>query len=103
LAEAEHRGRDAAAINELLKELAELRELDRRRQGHVPGSAAYDAATLEVDLRGRRLMDRFRDLEQRRGGRLDERAGGLGALEIDGTRHLDAQQVVDRDGGSRLN
>jgi hypothetical protein len=103
LADAEHRGRDAAAINELLKELAELRELDRRRQDHVPGSAAYDAATLEVDLRGRRLMDRFRDFEQRRDGRLDGHAGGPGGLEIHGTRHLDARQVVDQHRGPRLN
>jgi hypothetical protein len=103
LADTEHRGRDAAAINELLKELAELRELDRRRQDHVPGSAAYDAATLEVDLRGRRLMDRFRDFEQRRAGGQGSRAGSLDGLDIDGTRRLDAQQFMDRDGGSRLN
>jgi hypothetical protein len=103
LADTEHRGRDAAAINELLKELAELRELDRRRQDHVPGSAAYDAATLEVDLRGRRLMDRFRDLEQRRAGMLHDRARSQGGLDMDGTRRLDAQQSIDRDGGSRLN
>jgi hypothetical protein len=92
----EHRGRDASAINELLKELAELRELDRRRQAHTPGSAAYDAATLEVDLRGRRLMDRFRDLEQRRAGNLD-------GLQIEGTRRVDAHHLLDRNRGSRLN
>jgi hypothetical protein len=103
LADKEHRGRDAAAINELLKELAELRELDRRRQDHVPGSAAHDAAMLEVDLRGRRLMDRFRDFEQRRAARLDGRAGSLDGLDLDGTRRLDARQVVDGDQRSRLN
>lgn len=92
----EHRGRDASAIDELLKELAELRELDRRRLAHTPGSAAHDAATLEVDLRGRRLMDRFRDFEQRR-------AGSLEGLEIEGTRRVDAQQVLDRNRGARLN
>lgn len=62
----QNRGRDAEAIDELLSELAELRELDRRRKAHRPGSAAYDAATLEVDLRSRRVMDRFRDLKARR-------------------------------------
>ncbi len=110
LADKEHRGRDAAAINELLRELAELRELDRRRQDHVPGSAAHDAAMLEVDLRGRRLMDRFRDFEQRRAARLDGRAGSLDGragsldgLDLDGTRRLDARQVVDGDQRSRLN
>jgi hypothetical protein len=96
LADTEHRGRDASAIDELLKELAELRELDRRRQAHAPGSAAYDAATLEVDLRGRRLMDRFRDLEHRRRSTLD-------GIEIEGTRQVDAQQILDRNGWSRLN
>lgn len=92
----EHRGRDASAIDELLKELAELRELDRRRQAHAPGSAAHDAATLEVDLRGRRLMDRFRDFEQRRASSLD-------GLDMEGTRRVDAQQVLDRNRESRLN
>ena len=96
MAEREHRGSDASAISELLKELAELRELDRRRQVHAPGSVAYDAATLEVDLRGRRLMDRFRDFEQRRAGK---RAGP----DIEGTRRVDPQHFLDRNGGSRLN
>ncbi len=95
MVEREHRGRDASAISELLKELAELRELDLRRQAHAPGSAAYDAATLEVDLRGRRLMDRFRDFEQWRGKR-----AGAG---IEGTRRVDPQRFLDRNGGSRLN
>ncbi len=92
----EHRGRDAAAIDELLRELAELRELDRRRQAHPLGSVAHDAATLEVDLRGRRLMDRFRDLEQRRASALD-------GLEVQGTRHVDAREILDRNRASRLN
>ena len=72
---------DTNAISELLEELAHLRELDRLRRAHVPGSAAYDAATLEVDLRSRRLMDRFRDLKHRRDRRLEERA-------VEGTRPL---------------
>jgi hypothetical protein len=88
--------RDTNAISELLDELAELRELDRLRQAHVPGSAAYDAATLEVDLRSRRLMDRFRDLKQRRDRRLEVQA-------VDGTRPLDARLSAERYGGSRLN
>jgi hypothetical protein len=58
-----HRGRAAIVIDRLLKELDELRELDRRRNALSPGSAAHDAATLEVDLRTSRVMDRFRDLK----------------------------------------
>jgi hypothetical protein len=58
----EHRGRENNVIRQLLKELDELRELDRQRNAHAPGSAAHDAASLEVDLRSRRLMNRFRDL-----------------------------------------
>jgi len=88
--------RDSNAIGELLEELAELRELDRRRQAHVPGSAAYDAATLEVDLRSRRLMDRFRDLKRRRDRRLEDQA-------VERTMPLDARLGVERCGGSRLN
>ena len=92
----ENAGRDTKAINELLEELAELRELDRLRQTHVPGSVAHDAATLEVDLRSRRLMDRFRDLKQRRDRRSEARA-------VEGTEPLDVRQSVERHGGFRLN
>jgi len=92
----ENEGRETHAINELLEELAELRELDRRRQAHAPGSAAHDAATLEVDLRSRRLMDRFRDLKERRDRRLEARA-------VEGTKPLDARWSVERHGGARLN
>ncbi len=53
---------DEAAIRELLAELDALRELDRRRQGHVPGTPAFEAASLEVDARANRVMDRFRDV-----------------------------------------
>jgi hypothetical protein len=63
LPDRESNGREARVTEELLRELAELRELDRRRNAHAPGSAAHDAATLEVDLRTRQLMDRFRDPE----------------------------------------
>ena len=90
-------GGDTNAISELLEELAELRELDRLRQAHVPGSAAYDAATLEVDLRSRRLMDRFRDLKQGRGRRVEA------VPAVEGTKPLDARQSVEQYGGSRLN
>jgi hypothetical protein len=69
LAKQENEGRDARAIDDLLRELAELRELDRRRHAHAPGSAAHDAASVEVDLRSRRLFDRFRDLQQGRESR----------------------------------
>jgi hypothetical protein len=88
-------GRDTNAIDDLLKELAELRELDQRRQAHAPGSAAHDAATLEVDLRSRRLMDRFRDLKERR--------EPVEARAVEGTKPLDARQSVERLEGSRLN
>ena len=92
----ENEGRDTKAINDLLKELAELRELDRRRQAHAPGSAAYDAASLDVDLRSRRLMDRFRDLKQRRERMVEVR-------QLEETRPVDARRVLERSGGSRLN
>src|SRR5688500_12626405 len=75
-------GRDKRAIDDLIKELAELRELDQRRQTHVPGSAAHDAATLEVDLRSRRLMDQFRDLKRGRDRPLE--------AAVEGTKPLDA-------------
>ena len=91
-----HGSRDTNVISDLLEELAELRELDRLRQAHVPGSAAYDAATLEVDLRSQRLMDRFRDLKQRRDRRLE-------AQVLEGTAPLDARLSVERYRGSRLN
>lgn len=55
-------GRDGPSIDELLEELAELRELDRRRHAHAPGSPAHATATRELEQRTRRLMDRFRDL-----------------------------------------
>ena len=66
LAHGQRDGRDA--IDELIRELAELKELDRLRNAHAPGSADHDAATIEVDARSRRLMDRFRDLHERRSG-----------------------------------
>jgi hypothetical protein len=90
----ENRGRDTTAIDELLRELAELRELDRRRQAHAPGSPAHAEATVEVDLRGRRLMDRFRDFEQ---GRRQS------AEPVEGTRSFDAARAIEADRGSRLN
>ena len=96
----ESQGRDANLIEQLLKKLAELRELDRRRQAHAPGSAAHDAATLEVDLRSRRLMDAFRDLQRRRTKRL--RASTVdGALHD--TRPIDARRLAHDGRGSRLN
>ena len=96
----ESQGRDANLIDRLLKQLAELRELDRRRQAHAPGSVAHDAATLEVDLRSRRLMDAFRDLQRRRTKRF--RASTFDGALLD-TRPIDARPFV-RDGrGSRLN
>lgn len=95
LADRPYDGGESSSIGELLDELAELRELDRRRQAHAPGSAAYDAATLEVDLRSRRLMDRFRDLQQRR-----ERAPAT--RQVEDTRPV-TQPLAERNGGSRAN
>ena len=92
----ENEGRDAHAIDELLEELAELRELDRMRHAHAPGSAAYDAATLEVDLRSRRLMDRFRDLTERRAREADRRL-------LDAMEPVDAGREQASGEGSRLN
>jgi hypothetical protein len=92
----ERQGRDTNSIDQLLRELAELRELDRRRQAHAPGSAAHDAATLEVDLRSRRLMDAFRDLQRRRTRRVESR-------EISETQPVDPWAYGARAGGSRLN
>lgn len=91
----EQTGRDAIVIEQLLRELDELRELDRRRNAHAPGSAAHDAATLEVDLRTRRLMDRFRDLEERRSSIPGEGPGW--------TRPVDAREDLVRNRGSLLN
>ena len=87
LSDEEHEGRDSVAIEQLLRELDELRELDRRRSAHAPGSAAHDAATLEVDLRSRRLMDRFRDLKGRR-----SEAGA--AEDREWTRPLDPREKL---------
>jgi len=92
----EHTGRDAIVIEQLLRELDELRELDRRRNAHAPGSAAHDAASLEVDLRSRRLMDRFRDLKE---GRL----GTSGRADADWTRPLDVRHMLVTHRGSLLN
>jgi hypothetical protein len=89
-------GRDAIVIEQLLHELDELRELDRLRNAHAPGSAAHDAATLEVDLRSRRLMDRFRDLKK---GRL----GAAARRGADWTRPLDVHNRLNQHRGSLLN
>ena len=89
-------GRHERAGHELLEELAQLRELDRRRQTYAPGSAAHDAATLEADRLGRLLMDRFRDLKQPRDPWSEARA-------LQGTKPLDARWNVERPGKARLN
>jgi hypothetical protein len=92
----ERKGRDSVVIEELLRELDELRELDRRRNAHAPGSAAHDAATLEVDLRSRRLMDRFRDYRQRR-------EYVVGSQGTEGTRPLDVRGRLLQNRASMLN
>jgi hypothetical protein len=89
LGDREFGGRDAIVIDELLRELAELRELDQRRQAHAPGSPAHDEATHEVDDRSRRLMDRFRDLS-RRGDPRPFRDPLPDTRPIDARRYLDA-------------
>ena len=92
----ERAGRDAIVIEELLRELDELRELDRSRNAHAPGSAAHDAATLEVDLRTSRVMDRFRDLKERR-------LRGAARADAGWTRPLDARHEFRWHRGSLLN
>jgi len=96
LTDKEREGRDSLVIEELLRELEELRELDRRRNAHAPGSTAHDAAMLEVDLRSRRLMDRFRDFRDRR----ERTVGGQG---IEGTRPLDVRSRLVQYRESLLN
>ncbi len=56
---------DRVPVDELLKELDELRELERRRHAHAPGSPDHERATTELETRTRRLMDRFRDMRRR--------------------------------------
>ena len=56
------KGRDGPSIDELLEELTELRELDQRCHTHAPGSPDHIELTNQLDLRTRRLIDRFRDL-----------------------------------------
>jgi hypothetical protein len=85
----DERVRDEAAMRELLAELDALRELDRRRQGYVPGTPAFEAASSEVDARANRVMDRFRDVgllartpaegSRAQGTNLDEGIGGTGS------------------------
>jgi len=53
-------GREELAIDSLLEELAELRELDRRRQEYPPGSPRWAEATSEIDERSRLLLEHFR-------------------------------------------
>ncbi|HEV8516110.1 MAG TPA: hypothetical protein VGQ47_00560, partial [Candidatus Limnocylindrales bacterium] len=55
-------GREAPANEALLGELAELRELERRRRVEHPAPEVDQVADDEIDRRTRRLMDRFRDL-----------------------------------------
>jgi hypothetical protein len=95
----EQDGRDAIVIDQLLQELDELRELDRQRNAHAPGSAAHDAATLEVDLRTRRVMDRFRDLTESP----VRAASQLAEPGADWTRPVDAHSHLNEDRGSLLN
>jgi hypothetical protein len=93
LAKQENEGRYRRAIGDLLRELAELRELDRQRHTHAPGTAAHDAANLEVDLRSRRLFDRFRDLKRRR-------AQSIERSPLTETRRASLPRRLNRNGGA---
>jgi hypothetical protein len=97
LTDKEREDREASVIDELLRELDELRELDRRRSAHAPGSASHEAATVEVDARSRRLMDRFRDLRER-----DAKAAALDPDSIL-MRPLDMRRVDVRERRALLN
>lgn len=55
-------GRERRAIDLLMEELAELRELDRRHHAHPRGSGDEGVSEKELERRNQRLMDRFRDL-----------------------------------------
>ena len=59
------RGRDSNRIDDLLKALAELRELDQKRQAHAPGSSDYDTVSTMIDQRTQQVMDQFRGLAAR--------------------------------------
>jgi hypothetical protein len=96
LAKQENERRRARAIDELLRELAELRELDHKRNAQAPGSAAHDAATLAVDLKSRRLFDRFRDLKRRRAQTVER-------SRLTETRQLLLPRRVIRRGDSQAN
>ena len=61
----ERKGRTKRWTDALLAELAELRELDRRRHAEGPASEAETGADDQIDRRTLRLMDRFRDLAGR--------------------------------------
>jgi len=65
------------AIDELLRDLGSLSELDRKRQGLAPGSAAYERAANRAAALSERLMDRFRDLASR-----DSAAGNDRRLQV---------------------
>ena len=60
--------RDRFAAEALLEELAELRELDRRRHTHAPGSPAFLLATQSLESLNQRVMVRVREMS-----RLDRR------------------------------
>jgi hypothetical protein len=54
--------RRRGSIDELLDELAALRNLDRLRQAFPPTSAAHAIAAEQIERRSRALMDDFRAL-----------------------------------------
>jgi hypothetical protein len=61
----EEEGRDPYRVDELLRRLNELRELDRERQSHAPGSPAFEAASDEVTRRSGELMNDFHEAARR--------------------------------------
>lgn len=61
--------RESQAIDKLLEALDELRELDRQRHAHAPGSSEFDAETRRADALSERMMDRAGELHVQRNSR----------------------------------
>jgi hypothetical protein len=57
----ERKGRIRRAIDALIPELAELRDLGSKRHPRGPRPDADPAADDDIDRRARELMDHFRD------------------------------------------
>jgi hypothetical protein len=53
--------KDADGTRELVAELAQLRDLDRLRNAHPPGTPEHDAESKAVEALSQRVMNHFRD------------------------------------------